>query len=52
MPASQFNMWRAVISLMDSDEVRHPEELKHLRNYLKKLPATDEQIEILTNDLS
>ena len=48
---SRFNMWRAVTAMVHADSVVRPHEVNFIVENIRKLPLSDEQIEILSDDL-
>ncbi|MEO0335175.1 MAG: hypothetical protein AAF202_02205, partial [Pseudomonadota bacterium] len=51
MSESHFYMWRALINLIETDGVRHPDEISHVREYIERLPASSEQRQTLLADV-
>ena len=51
LPESRFYMWRAVVALVHADDVVVPEERQFVENYLTNVLFSEEQKEILRQDL-
>ncbi|MCB0390698.1 MAG: hypothetical protein KDD58_05390 [Bdellovibrionales bacterium] len=49
---SQFNMWRAIVALVHADGHKHSDEDRFLKETFAKLPFSDQQLEILSEDMS
>ena len=48
---SRFNMWRAVFAMAHTDHVVTQEEKDFMRNYLLNVPFSDEQRDVLQDDI-
>ena len=49
---SKFNMWRAIVALINADGYKHPDEKKFLIETFAKLPFSESQRKILEQDMS
>ena len=48
---SKFNMWRAIVALVHADLVSHPKEAEYLKNQFQKIPFSETQRKVLSDDL-
>jgi len=48
---SKFNMWRAIVALVHADLVSHPQEAEYLKNQFQKIPFSETQRKVLSDDL-
>lgn len=51
MTNSRFCMWRAVTAMVHADAIVRPHEVHFIVENIRKLPFTDEQVDILSEDL-